>query len=426
MATTKLVVGAMYSGQGMCTLVESYDGATVTKLMLVDFGAEKDSATAREFTLESLKSKIKSHGKIDVMIISHSDRDHWNLMWELLKKLDNAIKIDTAIFGIGSWENSAEKFKEDVLARVPTKTGIHLLNSAFSDIKDKGAKLNRLDLGWDGVTFNILAASIQVWNVYSGYDKVFSEPNTASIVLRVKFAEKYSVLTGDATGTTLKFINTAMGDYGLSGDCLMMTAPHHGALATLYDSLTELEAFTKLCKPKCSLASAQMRGGFNHPAVCVMATMAKYGGKDAYPGGPHSMVLSFYDTSSCSENTIYKELNKLPAEQARADSSWYTLKSDYNIFTTLLTGSSGINWNFNTAAGGTTSVTTSALKVDFVRGAIVPHLPEAEPDDESTFFVGMPPPSAFRAETAPRGAAVWDWPDRSRDGPFAREVGDDR
>lgn len=421
MATTKLVVSCMYSGQGMCNVIEAYDGTDVTKLMLVDFGAEKDSATAREFTLESLKAKIIKHKKIDVLITSHSDKDHWNLMGELLDELPDSLPIDIAVFGIGTWVKAAETFKEKVVARVPTKAGLKLFDAAFSNIAADGSKISVYPLGWEGVQFNILAASVQIWNIDSNYAKEYTEPNTASVVLRARFGTNYSVLTGDATGTTLKYMNSRMGDRIFPNDCLMMTAPHHGALATLYGTLSDLEKFVEKCEPENALASAQMRGGFNHPAVCVIAAMADSGGTGSY--GSHSMVLSFFDTSLCTDNTIYKELNALTKTQARPDSRWYEVSSNRNIYTTLLTGSTGINWNFNALANGSTSVTSSALAVDFVRGVIVPHVPGQRTDQSDVFYVGMPPSAAFLEEVAPEEAEAARPPrQRRRTGPFAVDL----
>lgn len=390
MATTKLVVNAMYSGQGMCNVVEAYDGTTLTKLMLVDFGAEKDSATVRSYTLPILVNKIKAHGKIDVMVISHSDRDHWNLMNELLEALDSTITIDIAAFGIGAWFNAALKFQKAVVARLPVDKngltpGLKYFFAATSDINDVG--LDLWDIGWDGVRFNILAASV----TSSASALVSDEPNTASIVLRCKFADNYSIFTGDATAATLKFINKKMNGRSYLGTGFLVTAPHHGALATLDYELGDLETFTASCEPQNALASAQLRSRYNHPNVCVMCTLAKDAGKNSFSGGPHSVVLHFPGDDFCAADPIYKVLNNLPWTIARVGYYWYEIETDYNIFTTITSGAVGVHWIFTTNSNGSTSVTQGALAFDILREQVIP-APHAAPRDATEFYVGGPPP----------------------------------
>jgi beta-lactamase superfamily II metal-dependent hydrolase len=403
MATTKLVISAMYSGQGMCNVIEAYDGGTVTKLMLADFGAEKDSATARLYTLATLKKKVIARGKIDVMVISHSDRDHWNLMGELLDSLPSTIKIDIAAWGIGNWLNAAKTFRDKVEGRLLSFASKKYFWTAETDIKNDGANIDYWDVGWGEVKFQVLAASVTLWTVNKNYNIFLTEPNTASIVLKCDFAAKFSVMTGDATWATLKFINDKMGDYTFADTGFMVTAPHHGAIATLQYKLDELAKFIGMCEQQCSLASAQLRSGFNHPNVCVMCTMAEFGGASTF--GTHSAVLNFPRGGDghgiCDTNAIFKTINALTKEDARTGYDWYRIKLDQNIFTTLLTGSAATDWMFTTNADGSTEVTRNILAMDFARGVIEPTALVDPGEDEDNFYVGRPPAQLVAFSTEP-------------------------
>ncbi|MCY0916311.1 ComEC/Rec2 family competence protein [Massilia antarctica] len=393
MAIDEISVQTMYSGQGMCTVIVAYEASAVSKLMLVDFGAEKDAGTAREHTLAALKTLIESHGVLDALVVSHSDKDHWNLLSELLDQLDAKIKITVAAFGTGNWVGAAQTFRAKVEKRKANDKTIKLLDSSYSDISPDTPKIiEEWDVGWDGVTFYILCASVNFFLDHDGDVVAVDETNTQSVVLMCSFADQNVFLPGDATGSTLQFLNNRMDGHAYHGTGFMMTAPHHGAIATLDYSLGGLETFIDATEPKCALASAQLRGGYNHPNICVMSTMAKYAGQNAFKGGPHPTVANFPGTDLCNANSIFKILNALPKVVARSGYFWYGIKTDYNIFSTLLSGSEAANWYFGIKADGTTSVTQDPVKFDIAEA-----LYRLGPLAEDEFFVGRSSEAAVRA-----------------------------
>lgn len=390
--TTKTVVGrALYSGQGMCNTIEIYDEADkLTYLMLLDFGSEKDTATVRMATLPRLVKLVTDHGRIDAMVISHSDADHWKLMNELLDDLDPKIPIMRAVIGVGYWVGTAETFKSKVEGRLPMGKSIDALPDGKTNIKAN------LDTWFevDGVTFNILAGSIVMSDAIEGASSVI-ESNTASLVIRVAYKDIAEIFTGDATWVTLRFINNKLKDRTLPGTGFLMTAPHHGAIATSVNNegkLTDLVNFTSAVKPQCTLSSAQLRRKFNHPNACAVATISTNALKNAYPsgGGNHDCVLNFYHTDLCSADPLFKQL--VTERTGAQNEDWFQVSTAYNIFTNVEALYRVTNWYFSIKQDGTTLVTRSdvstSVEEEFRQMLALP------PSDELEFYVGAPPPGA--------------------------------
>jgi beta-lactamase superfamily II metal-dependent hydrolase len=398
---TKTVVGrALYSGQGMCSTVEIYDDKDkLTYLMLLDFGAEKDTATVRMATLPRLVKMVTDHGRIDAMVISHSDADHWKLMNELLEELPSGIPILRAAIGLGYWVKTAATFKSKVEARLPSGQSIDALPDGKTNIKVK------LDAWFtvDDVTFSILAGSVVMSDAIKDATSEI-ESNTASLVIHVAYKNIYQVFTGDATWVTLRFMNNKLADRTLAGTGFMLTAPHHGAIATSVDNegtLTDLIKFTKAVHPQTTLSSAQLRRRFNHPNACAVATISANVGKNAYPsgGGNHDCVLNFYHTDLCSANAIFKQL--VSERTGAYDEEWFQVSTPYNIFTNLEALYSVANWYFTINQDGTTLVTRSDVAAPVTEE--FRRMLTLRPSDELEFFVGAPPPET---RAAPRPAAT--------------------
>lgn len=405
MAVTHVIGNCLYSGQGMCNAIELYDGATLKYLMLLDFGAEKDTATVRKYTLEKLKLMITNHGKIDAMVISHSDSDHWKLMNELLKQLPSTVTIDVAAFGIGQWKNNALTFQNLVKNRMAPGKSVTFYENAETQITDANNIANWIDFG--GVKFSVFAASVITADTSMDDSDMVIESNTASLVIRVLFGGNSLIFTGDATATTLQYMNNKLDGKKIPNACYMMTAPHHGALATLDYKLGDLVTFTASTQPTCALASAQLRVNFNHPNVCVMSAMAKDAGSGAWPttGGNHDCVLNFKNSDICGTNDIYKKMAL--GKTGAAHLEWYVVSTNYNIFTTVANLTTVVDWSFRLESDGKGSVTQGAVTASadaFFRMTGLPPVDEVRaapaPAEETQFFVGRPP-EGFGGPAAP-------------------------
>lgn len=333
MATKQVVCEVLYSGQGMCNLIKLIDDTdAISHLILIDFGADLDSVTVEGSTLPYLVKTINAHGRIDVLIVSHTDTDHWNLMPKLLGQLNPTVKITKAASPIGDWTGKKATFEAQLKKRMLTGKGYKKFDSAFTDIKAK-----TIDTWWDesDVTLSILCASVKRADVSKRASPATIDTNTASVVVRCKFGTNTVVFCADATSFTLQYINKQMGDFSFGGTNLMCTVPHHGSISTLHGRLDVLEEFAEKLEPQCVLASAEMKRRLNHPNACVVSSMSEHLRPAAF-AGEHDMVLYFQKKSVCGSDKLYEKILKgAQAIDKSKLSAWLAYQDERNVFTTL-------------------------------------------------------------------------------------------
>lgn len=329
MATTSIRATVFYVGQGMCNLVEVLDGTTVTHLLLIDLGCDADPVSARAATLPKLVAKITAHGSIDILVVSHSDADHWNLLEELfkeLKKVQAKKWITETLTGVGIWDSPA-KVAFETLLHANSQAWIWF-PACYSNIETNGHLSVFRKLG--DMEIIIPAASVIRADV-AGYRSLRVEANTASIIVQCRLNKFYFLFTADATAITLKYMNDKLGAYMLGpGKGMLMTSPHHGAIATLNGSLEQLLDFTRRVTPMNTVASAEFVSTFKHPNACVMAAMSGYVETRT---SANQCVINFANTALCTTNAIYKILDA--GRHAGPKDDWYNVTTKKGIDTTL-------------------------------------------------------------------------------------------
>lgn len=232
-------------GQGACNYVEIVDEAgDVIHNMLIDLGTNSSQAIATD-NIEWLKEQIKDRAdpRIDVVVLTHGDTDHFNLMMRLLPALNPAStdRIGMVRYGGVAWRymigktsliDELEKYCDDVNGFTPTATSYD--DGDWEPIWP--------DEHEDGdVTLNLIIA-----NTPHAKDPVSSVKrqklnaeavNTKSVVLGVEWDEHWVVATGDATATTIARINKLLKDVTAADlpTTFMLTLPHHGSRKTTYD-----------------------------------------------------------------------------------------------------------------------------------------------------------------------------------------------
>lgn len=107
MAKPFVSVTMFYMEQGLAQTIEVFDSQDhLQALVLVDFGTDKfvwsfdntkNKGNALGKSCELLEQKIEERGKIDILIISHTDNDHINLLVSFLQS--HNITIDRVILG---------------------------------------------------------------------------------------------------------------------------------------------------------------------------------------------------------------------------------------------------------------------------------------------------------------------------------------
>lgn len=127
MAKTFVELTMFYVEQGLAQTIEVYDSTDqLQALVLVDFGTDriwtgsftymksKDNALGNSCT--QLEQKIDERGKIDILVISHTDNDHINLLVKFLQSRN--IVIDRVILGgTPKGRSSLDKFTDKVIEK---------------------------------------------------------------------------------------------------------------------------------------------------------------------------------------------------------------------------------------------------------------------------------------------------------------------
>ena len=389
MATKKVVCEVLYSGQGMCNLIKVIDAADkVSHLILIDFGATAGTSTVTQKTLPYLVKAVKAHGKIDVLIVSHTDEDHWSFIPSLLNDLGDKIKIDKVGVPIGDWTKKKAELKELLKARVVSLSDFVEFEPAHSGIVNAPALVN----WWDkqGVHLNILCASTRRIDASNRASKATIDTNTASVVVRCEFGKNNVVFCADATNFTLKYILKKMGDKKFLGKNLLCTVPHHGALKSLHGQLDTLTDFAEKIKARSILASAEIHASFKHPNAFVLSLMSAEIDPVAM-AKEHNLVL-YFTKKTPRVNAFYTELLKAAefVDKNVLLPSYLTFNNTQNLFTTLLDRTTIYpRWLFTMNQDDSTSVewksTSAALREPLSQA----------PPEELAFVVGdrLPPPA---------------------------------
>jgi len=211
------------AGQGMASVVQTqnhnliYDVGTrysetydIGKLVVVPF------------------LKAKGITKVDSMILSHKDIDHWG---------------------------GAEAVLKEITVNEIISSDLAILPNQQVKICTKG---NRWQ--WDGVDFEILTPPEEFINNASQND------NNRSCVLRVSNANHSLLLTGDIQKKTEKYLLKNNKEKLLSE---VITVPHHGS------KTSSTQDFLQAAAPKLGLIPAGYRNRFGHPKEKVLKRYQK-------------------------------------------------------------------------------------------------------------------------------------------------------
>lgn len=298
MTATKCSIVVLHTDQGMGTLVKIYKMVDKVEklysLALIDLGSETRTKRYAGDAIDVIANAVSEMPTpfIDFVVISHQDTDHWSLLPDLTKRLKKD-RPETAVRrlyrGGTRWKQRSQdtvmKFAEEWGAEEEPWTGSY---SDFNDPKGGARSFEELD----GVVFRtVMVNAVSKKSVENG----------TSAVISVHFGGSVAVLPGDATSQTLSAINKTIGAWTKNPlqPCRLLTAPHHGALATIADNFTTKKPkltiatdFGKLINAQWLAASAGFESHFNHPYKVVMEKLSPGVGSKAVK---HTYVV--YDGS---------------------------------------------------------------------------------------------------------------------------------
>jgi len=207
--------------------------------------------------LEKLGKKMPFYDRsIDLVILTHPERDHLAGLIEVLKKykveniLWTGIKRDSAEFK--EWENLIKDEKAKIFI---AKTGQKIHCSTWND---------------GHCYFEILFPFENLEG------KEFENSNDTSIVAKLTFKEKNFLFTGDISKTAEKELiiraNSCSNSCGLViADSDVLKIAHHGS------KTSTSEEFVKNALPQTAVISVGKDNSYGHPNQEVLETLAKYG-----------------------------------------------------------------------------------------------------------------------------------------------------
>ncbi len=360
MKPARVTLRALWCDQGMAHMLQLYDNLTTkapSSLILIDFGAEtmfkskvlklNVAAPAVGTVVETLllQQDAGLTPKLDYVLISHQDTDHWSLLNYLMDAVDELevpMKVGKIIYGGSDWGEAAlktvrrlQKYGVDGLAPYV------VFKNNVTDYLDADGALGKV-FSIDELVLRILIANAPV----SSKSKSMRKNGTSAVVV-IDYASERMILPGDATWETLGACNKLLKAWTKSPvqPVKVISAPHHGSLDTMTSSnkgessdLKQLIAFTDLVKPEAAIASAGFSNSFKHPYLVILNTLGKYAiPSDTNRGlGPHDLIayrptIDDWELYSDRTENIYTTVLNLTSPVVVAD---YLFTNNDGVFLT--------------------------------------------------------------------------------------------
>jgi hypothetical protein len=290
-AITHVEIVVLHCDQGMGTLLKVYDDSVMNDLAylaLFDLGSDSKDWFFTNDALDTVMAALeeKYDHKLNALLISHQDYDHWSLLPNLRGMIDKS-----------TWK---KQFKLGQIYRGGLKWGAD--PSAEFDTWVKDYKVSGIT--WTDYVTDYTPAG-KAGEITNYEDEVFIQlvivntpsrrkgedliRNGSSIVACVNYAGNRVLLPGDATSETLDAINDLWDAWDNKGKqlpivpCIVLGVPHHGALRTIADNynskkprLNIAEAFAENVEARRLAASAGFVVKYAHPSKRVLETLWTY------------------------------------------------------------------------------------------------------------------------------------------------------
>lgn len=231
--SSELRIAFLDVGQGDSTLISCPNGENI----LIDAGSL--SGVGADAIRDQLLPRLNPNdNRIDTLIITHADADHYNRLEDVLDE----VPVDQ-VFWVGTEQDYANYFWDwfdDNLKPIST----HLTDT---DLDSPNSPNTQIDCG-----------EAEVYVIAAGVVATESRKNAASIVLMVRYGDFKAVFTGDATHDTEDFIMDRYSADWLDVDLLKMG--HHGSLST-----STSEDWADALSPEISVVSAGYQNTHGHP-----------------------------------------------------------------------------------------------------------------------------------------------------------------
>lgn len=319
-----------YIGQGDCTFIVCPDGKTI----LLDCGSIAYMPDDFQSNLHANMNQYCKNKKIDAVILTHTDRDHYNKMDIALEgfSVDNMYistgGVDSPLVNYFLSSLSDEIYNSKIKVNFISDVYLNSLNANYL-IKWKGPEFKKKEATRNNLSntqehrilsgpntanpdwyVSIIASNVGNSNRTKGDSA--DAINTRSVV--TKFwkrgtngqADKIAILHGDATNTTTNFIKTttAFPSYRFLN---LVSIPHHGSED---DNCNEPDYINSI-KPNRVVVSACSRyTSFFHPRSSVITLYEQYTDNHDYSVSEHPVDCWFLieNFSKGGENKLHNLL----------------------------------------------------------------------------------------------------------------------
>jgi beta-lactamase superfamily II metal-dependent hydrolase len=328
-----LIVMFLDAGQGDCTLVEFPDG----KLMLVDCGSIKNGSVVLGGIMNVITSRAARNGNcIDRLVLTHADRDHYNLIPYLFTG-PNALSVGKIYYGgplnlyspisMGNGKKNVPRFDVQKWLR---SYGANASPPPVTWRPDE--ELSTVD-----VDVYVLAAN---WNLPGspGAKRSWTGDmkNRNCIVLMLQYNNAKVFLMADSTQPTEEYILRSAKSLLPPVNSSILKMGHHGSAKSSCD------AWIKAIKPVSLFCSSDTRT-YNSTGMPTQATIERVEnlGRKLDSCGEHSYVV--FDKRS-------GRFKAMPRVERTICTSLYELEYDPPGSTTFV--STGGSWYAHTNGNG--------------------------------------------------------------------------
>src|ERR1043166_3824547 len=294
----KYVLMSVDVGQGMCTFFESLDSSNkVLGNALIDFGSSNPTSIkklALDFLVERIKerSKPSDNGYLDIVLLSHKDKDHTNLIRELLDELPKATVGQVRYGGRKSWYKKSDG---NILDKLGGRTkdadtcvkGFPIGHSNYNPQIGDWAPI----FSSYGYSLYLIAANTPCNQEKVGdpETKIPEQPdgnqvNCKSLVVMLAMGRTKTVVGGDATFPTFQYVNGFFNKEFTNN--VMTLLPHHGSRRTTFglglasedisdENRKVVDTYAKRMNGKTVVASADVTS-HNHPSLETIDVFREY------------------------------------------------------------------------------------------------------------------------------------------------------
>ena len=237
---TELEFNFVDVGQGDCIFIRNKSGFTC----LVDGGStdEKNVGTYRIIPF----LKAKGIGRIDYVMVSHTDSDHISGIIELM-------------------EDSQKGGVEIGRLVLPQ---IQMIEENYENLVNL-AKECEIPVGYIKTGDKLRVGQLELTCLHPAKDYKSEDINSYSTVLEVKYGAFKALLTGDLGIEEEKHLL----ENGMLEDVLLLKVGHHGS------KNSSCEEFLECIKPELSIISAGKDNSYGHPHSDTLERLAKAGSK---------------------------------------------------------------------------------------------------------------------------------------------------